>query len=155
MCSDLVSIECRDKTVELKEPAGARWKKGSLEDTIYSGEPDVVDEWGEFYLPEIVRMKVEGVVEGTSCPSDQLVLMTCEDGKLFAYDGAELHLVASSMKKLCEEGISYPGSKRYILQRGGLQRHGELWLWSNSWEQTALRFLNLLVDHLRALTTVY
>ncbi|XP_033980803.1 uncharacterized protein LOC117478044 [Trematomus bernacchii] len=110
---DYVSKENRHKIFELKKTAGATLKIGPLEDTIYSEEPDVVNGWGEFYLPEIVRMQVVGVVEGTSCPWDQLVLMICEDGKLYAYDGAKLHLVASSMEQLCEEGISYPGSKTY------------------------------------------
>ncbi|KAL3044092.1 hypothetical protein OYC64_003847 [Pagothenia borchgrevinki] len=111
--SDLVTKEYKHETFELKKPAGARWKIGPLEDTIYRGEPKVVNEWGQFYLPEIVSMQVVGVVEGTSCPSNQLVLMTCEDGKLYAYDGEELHLVASSMEQLLEEGIRYPGSKTY------------------------------------------
>ncbi|KAI4818322.1 hypothetical protein KUCAC02_011666 [Chaenocephalus aceratus] len=110
---DCVSKENRHKIFELKKTAGATLKIGPLEDTIYSEEPKVVNGWGKFYLPEIVRMQVVGVVEGTSCPWDQLVLMICEDEKLFAYDGEELHLVASSPKQLDEEGISYPGSKTY------------------------------------------
>ncbi|KAF3833681.1 hypothetical protein F7725_024885 [Dissostichus mawsoni] len=68
---------------------------------------------GEILSPEIVSMQVVGVVEGTSCPWDQLVLMICEDGKLYAYDEEELHLVASSLKQLDEEGIEYPASKTY------------------------------------------
>ncbi|XP_033980958.1 uncharacterized protein LOC117478151 [Trematomus bernacchii] len=103
----------RHKIFELKKPAGATLKIGPLEDTIYSEKSKVVNGWGEFYLPEIVSMQVVGVVEGTSCPWDQLVLMICEDENLYAYDGEELHLVASSMEQLLEEGISYPGSKTY------------------------------------------
>ncbi|KAA8586156.1 hypothetical protein FQN60_007725, partial [Etheostoma spectabile] len=60
-------------------------------------------------------MQVLGVVEGTSCPCEQLVLMTCEDRRVYAYDGEgeELHLVASSLDQLRLEGIEYPASKTY------------------------------------------
>ncbi|KAI9522052.1 hypothetical protein NQZ68_040168 [Dissostichus eleginoides] len=109
---DCVSKE-RHEIFELKKPAGATLEIGPLEDTIYSEQLKVVNGWGKFYLPEIVSMQVVGVVEGTSCPSDQLVLMICEDEKLYAYDGVELHLVASSPKQLDEEGIEYPASKTY------------------------------------------
>ncbi|XP_033980955.1 uncharacterized protein LOC117478147 [Trematomus bernacchii] len=123
---DCVSKE-RHEIFELKKPAGAKLKIGPLEDTIYRGKPDVVDEWGEFYLPEIVSMQVVGVVEGTSCPWDQLVLMICEDGKLFAYDGEELHLVASNMKQVDEKGIRYPGSKRYYKGQAFKDKTEEDW----------------------------
>ncbi|AWP04897.1 Hypothetical protein SMAX5B_016246 [Scophthalmus maximus] len=45
-------------------------------------------------------MQVFGVVEGTSCPYGQLVLMTCEDKRLYSYDGEELHVVALSLDQL-------------------------------------------------------
>lgn len=110
--SDLVSKN-KHKTFVLKNPASAKWRIGDLDDTIYREEDDEVNGWGKFYLPEIVNMQVVGVVEGTSCPCDQLVLMTCEDRKLYAYDGDELHVVASSLQQLRDEGIEYPSSERY------------------------------------------
>ncbi|XP_038580021.1 uncharacterized protein LOC119906758 isoform X2 [Micropterus salmoides] len=98
----------------LKKPAGATFIEGGLNDTIYRDRPDEVNGWGKFYLPDIVSMQVVGVVEGTSCPCDQLVLMTCEDKKLYAYDGEELHQVASSMDTLLQKGeIEYPSSISY------------------------------------------
>ncbi|XP_039679235.1 uncharacterized protein LOC120573517 isoform X2 [Perca fluviatilis] len=104
----------RHKTLNLKNPAGATWKIGDLDDTIYSGEDYEVDGWEKFYLPEKVSMQVVGVVKGISCPCDQLVLMTCsEDTQVYAYDGEKLHLVASSLKQLRDEGIKYPGSRTY------------------------------------------
>uniref|UniRef100_A0A3P9DL66 Uncharacterized protein n=1 Tax=Maylandia zebra TaxID=106582 RepID=A0A3P9DL66_9CICH len=84
-----------------------------LENTKYNGDDDEVNAWGKFYLPEIVKMQVIGVVKGTSCPCDELVLMTREDKKLYGYDGEELHLVASSFLELCDKTIEYPASKRY------------------------------------------
>ncbi|KAM6911720.1 uncharacterized protein PEZ65_015942 [Lycodopsis pacificus] len=103
----------KHETIDLKTPAGATWRVGDLEDTIYSGKDNVVNGWNKFYLPDIVNMKVMGVVEGTSCPCDQLVLMTCEDRKLYAYDGDELHLVASSLKQLSLFGMEYPAAESY------------------------------------------
>ncbi|KAG7999422.1 hypothetical protein GBF38_000527, partial [Nibea albiflora] len=58
-------------------------------------------------------MQVIGVVEETLCPCDELVLMTCEDRKVYSYDGEELHVVAASLEELCYEGIEYPASKSY------------------------------------------
>ncbi|TDH04390.1 hypothetical protein EPR50_G00151420 [Perca flavescens] len=112
--SGLVS-ENRHNRVPLKIPAGATWTIGTLEDTIYLGEDDEVNGWSKCYLPKPVHMQVLGVVEGTSCPCEQLVLMTCEDRRVYAYDGEgeELHLVASSLDQLRHAEIEYPASKTY------------------------------------------
>ncbi|XP_022603367.1 uncharacterized protein LOC111223482 [Seriola dumerili] len=109
---DCVS-KCKGKRISLQNPADATLIIGDLEDTIYRERPDEVNGWGKFYLPKTVTMQVIGVVEGTSCPCDQLVLMTCEDKKLYAYDGEELHLVASSLHQLWTEGIKFSASKSY------------------------------------------
>ena len=108
--SDLVS-KFKGKTFLLKKPAGATLKKADLDDTIYSKEDK--NGWEKFYLPKVVSMQVVGVVEEILCPWDQPVLMTCEDGKIYAYDGEELHVVASSLKQLYDKGIEYPASKSY------------------------------------------
>lgn len=97
----------------LKKPAGAKLRKAGVEDTVYKDYPDDVDDWGKFYLPKTVTMEVIGVVEGISCLCDQLVLMTCEDKQVYAYDEEELHVVASSMEELLNEGINYPASETY------------------------------------------
>ncbi|XP_039663716.1 uncharacterized protein LOC120563554 [Perca fluviatilis] len=112
--SDFV-FKNRHKTIALKNPAGARLKIGGLEDTVYKGNVGKLNGWGKFYLPKIVKMEVLGVVEGTSCPCDQLVLMTCENRKLYAFDGEEeeLHMVAESLEKLSEKGLMYPSSQSY------------------------------------------
>nr|XP_040044749.1 uncharacterized protein LOC120826469 isoform X31 [Gasterosteus aculeatus aculeatus] len=106
-------FEHKDKTIILKNPAGATLTFGSIDETIYRGKKNVLNGWNKFYLPDIVSMQVLGVVTGTSCPGDHLVLMTCEDKKLYAYDGEELHLVASSLEQLRNEGIEYPADKSY------------------------------------------
>uniref|UniRef100_A0A8C9XCV4 Uncharacterized protein n=1 Tax=Sander lucioperca TaxID=283035 RepID=A0A8C9XCV4_SANLU len=101
------------QTFTLRSPAGARLKIGGLKDTDYNDEKLIG--WRNFYLPEIVKMEVVGLVEGTSYPCDQLVLMTCEDRKVYAFDGEEeeLHMVAKSLEKLGEKGLKYPSSESY------------------------------------------
>ncbi|TDH04388.1 hypothetical protein EPR50_G00151390 [Perca flavescens] len=113
--SDFVS-DYRHKTVSLINPSGAKLTIGDLEDTMYRGKNDEVNGWGKFYLPEKVTMEVIGVVEGTSCPCDELVLMICcEDAQVYAYDGEEeeLHLVASSLDQVLHVGIEYPATTSY------------------------------------------
>lgn len=103
----------KGKTVTLKHPAGATWTIEDLDGTIYKDSKRTVNGWGKFYLPNCVNMKVVGVAHGTPYPCDQLVLMTCEDEKVYAYDEEELHEVASSLLQLCNGGICYPASKSY------------------------------------------
>ena len=113
--------ENKGKTAPLERPAGAAWKIGDVNDTIYSGKKDEVNGWGKFYLPDEVKMQVLGVVERISCPCEQLVLMTCENEKVYAYDGEELHEVASSLEELSNEGMEYPSSISYY--RGEAFKH--------------------------------
>lgn len=96
----------------LKTPADAMWIVGDLEDTIYSDRDSEVNGWGNFYLPDIVTMQVIGRAEGIPC-SSQLVLMTCKDKRVYAYDGEELHVVAPSLEDLAKKGMEYPGPKIY------------------------------------------
>nr|XP_040044750.1 uncharacterized protein LOC120826469 isoform X32 [Gasterosteus aculeatus aculeatus] len=103
----------KNERIPLKNPAGATLTIGNVDETFYRGKKNVLNGWNKFYLPDIVSMQVLGVVTGTSCPGDHLVLMTCEDKKLYAYDGEELHLVASSLEQLRNEGIEYPADKSY------------------------------------------
>ncbi|MEQ2218843.1 hypothetical protein XENOCAPTIV_008861 [Xenoophorus captivus] len=103
----------RYQPLSLKNPPGSMLKIATLEDTIYRDKPDEVNGWGMYYLPEMVNMEVLGVVEGTSCPSDELVLMTCEDRRLYAYDGEELHVVAPSLLQLENGEIVYPSKESY------------------------------------------
>uniref|UniRef100_A0A668SI58 Uncharacterized protein n=1 Tax=Oreochromis aureus TaxID=47969 RepID=A0A668SI58_OREAU len=103
----------RNQQFTLKNPPGAILRIVGLEDTMYRGKLDEVNGWGRFYLPEIVNMQVFGVVEGTSCPCDELVLMNHDGKKIYAYDGEKLHLVASSLQELLDKGIEYPASESY------------------------------------------
>lgn len=103
----------KHKTVSLKNPPGAKWMLGGLEDTIYTGNNDIMYEWGNFYLPDSVKMQVVGTVDGMSYPCDELVLMICDDGMMYVYDGEELHVAASSLREFWNKGLEYPPPRSY------------------------------------------
>uniref|UniRef100_A0A3Q0QQH9 Uncharacterized protein n=1 Tax=Amphilophus citrinellus TaxID=61819 RepID=A0A3Q0QQH9_AMPCI len=104
----------KNKLLPLNKPAGAQLKMAAFEDTTYRDDPDELNRWGKFYLPKSVTMQVIGVVEGILSRFEEIVLMICgENQHVYAYDEEELHLVASSMKELCDVGIEYPGTTTY------------------------------------------
>lgn len=103
----------RHNSIHLHSPEGSRLTIGPVEDTEYRDRPAVVNGWGKFYLPNAVTMQVIGYVTGTPYPCDQLVLMTCNDQKVYGYDGDELHLVANCLDQMREEGIAYPAFQSY------------------------------------------
>ncbi|XP_070777773.1 uncharacterized protein [Enoplosus armatus] len=149
--SDLVSTH-KHKTFLLKNPAGARWTIGDLDDTIYRGKHDELNEWGKLYIPDIVSMQVVGVVKGTSCP--ELVLMTCEDKKLYAYDGEKMHVVASRLEQLDKKEINYPASKSYykgeafkdMAAEQRMTREEEFLKKEDPFRRNALWIVNLMVN---------
>lgn len=110
--SDFVSKN-KGSTVPLNMPEGATLRIADLCDTIYRDSHDEVNGWGKFYLPKTVNMQVFAIVEVVSGPCGQLVLMTCEDKKVYAYDEEGLHLVAKSLDKLRVNGLKYPAYKTY------------------------------------------
>uniref|UniRef100_A0A3Q3BJE7 Uncharacterized protein n=1 Tax=Kryptolebias marmoratus TaxID=37003 RepID=A0A3Q3BJE7_KRYMA len=112
LVSDLV-LEHAAQCFPLNHPPGSVLRIAALEDTIYRDKRDKVNAWDKFYLPKIVKMQVLGILEGVSCSSDELVLMTCEDRKLYAYDGEELHVVALGLDQLERKRIEYPSDVTY------------------------------------------
>lgn len=69
-------------------------------------------EWGNFYLPDMVHMEVLGFMEGIL--EEPLVLMTCEDKKVYGFDGEQLHLVSPSLETFKkDQTIQYPGSQTF------------------------------------------
>ncbi|KAM3595997.1 uncharacterized protein V6R79_006617 [Siganus canaliculatus] len=125
--ADYVS-KFRRMSCPLKNPDDATWIIGDLEDTIYNARESEVNGWGKFYLPDIVTMQVIGRAEGIPCES-QLVLMTCKDKRIYAYDGEELHVVAESLEDLAKTGMEYPGTKIYY--KGEAFKH----MTKNDWDK--------------------
>lgn len=88
------------------------WKLGTFEDSIFKDDRAMQEEWEECYLPDHMRMQVLGEVRHTSRDSaiSSLVLMVCEDSKVYAYADRYLHLVAQNMKALLTAGITFPST---------------------------------------------
>lgn len=63
--------------------------------------------WQNLYLPNPTKMVVFGIVEDVPClaPAQQLVILVAEDGKVYAYEEEELHLVGDSVQKFLHEGL--------------------------------------------------
>ncbi|KAM9738229.1 uncharacterized protein ACNS7B_013647 isoform 2-T3 [Menidia menidia] len=110
--SNIVS-QLRKETFTLPRPAGATLTVGPVEDSVYGDDPGTLNGCGKFFLPSPVKMQAVGFVVGTPFPCEQLLVMTGEDKAVYAFDGDELHLVASSLNELCSQGIIYPASKSY------------------------------------------
>ncbi|XP_060760895.1 uncharacterized protein LOC132870918 isoform X2 [Neoarius graeffei] len=85
--------------------------------TVYAGNDDQLEAWKDFYLPERMEMVVIGAIDDFPCDAFdlQLVLLLCEDGKIYAYEDEELHLVARSVNELFETGLTFPGLECYKL----------------------------------------
>uniref|UniRef100_A0A1A7WV53 US22 family protein n=1 Tax=Iconisemion striatum TaxID=60296 RepID=A0A1A7WV53_9TELE len=124
--SNLVS-QMRYKRFSLTSPDGATLTIGPLEDTEYKDKPDEVNGCSKFYLPTQLQLQVIGYVEGVSFNCEQLILMINENGEFYGYDGDQMHLVASSMKNLSQDGLDYPSSKSYYYGEAFKDKTQEDW----------------------------
>ncbi|XP_053474026.1 GTPase IMAP family member 7-like isoform X2 [Ictalurus furcatus] len=107
-----VASDNRGTEIKLKKVEEYSFKVGTLEETSYKDEPDMIDEWEQFYLPEHMFMEVIGVLEEFT-DDDDLVLMVCEDEKVFAFEDETLHLVSNNLEELFKNGLQFPGTERY------------------------------------------
>uniref|UniRef100_A0A1A8KLB4 US22 family protein n=1 Tax=Nothobranchius kuhntae TaxID=321403 RepID=A0A1A8KLB4_NOTKU len=105
--------ERRSTTFILTNPAGATLTLGPMKDTEYKDKPEEVNGCSKFYLPTKLQFQVIGYVEGVSFTCEQLILMINENGEFYGYDGDQMHLVASSIEELIQNGLDYPSSKSY------------------------------------------
>ncbi|MCJ8750265.1 hypothetical protein PDJAM_G00260550 [Pangasius djambal] len=110
-----VVLNHRQSQIAIKNLEKCNFRVGTLDDTSYKDEPDILEEWEQYYLRENMKMEVIGVFEEFPCNSlyAELVLMVCEDGKVFAYEDEQMHLVAKSLKKLFDYGLQFPGIEQY------------------------------------------
>lgn len=116
------------KTYKLNSPAGATWTGGDLNYTIY------IDICAGQFLPE-KGCSVLGVVERLLFSGEQLVLMTCEDRKIYHISTKETSCSPYSGIAL-KRALTSP--VRELLLWKGFQRHSEtlkpssgLPVWSN------------------------
>ncbi|TSO05470.1 Growth factor receptor-bound protein 10 [Bagarius yarrelli] len=103
--------------ISLVKPKSYSVRVCGQDDTVYKGNEDQLEAWKDFYLPERMEMVVIGAIDDFSCEAFglQLVLLLCEDGKIYAYDDEVLHLVARNVKELHETGLTFPGFESYNL----------------------------------------
>ncbi|XP_062393501.1 uncharacterized protein LOC134080900 [Sardina pilchardus] len=89
------------------------WKIGDFEDTIFKDDKTHLENWQEQYLPDHMRMQVLGTIRDNSCTPGcpEIVLLLCEDRKIFAYRELEMHFLANNLEELFGEGICFPGKK--------------------------------------------
>lgn len=101
--------------IPLINPKGYSVRVCGQDDTVYSGNEDQLEAWKDFYLPERMEMVVIGAVDDFPCDAFglQLVLLLCEDGKVYAYEDEVLHLVARNVKELLDNGLTFPGLESY------------------------------------------
>lgn len=101
--------------IPLINPKGYSVRVCGQDDTVYRGNKDQLEAWKDFYLPERTEMVVIGAVDDFPCDAFglQLVLLLCEDGKVYTYEDEVLHLVARNVKELLDNGLTFPGLESY------------------------------------------
>ncbi|XP_072259520.1 uncharacterized protein [Pyxicephalus adspersus] len=82
-----------------------------LEGTIYSGDTYTLESWEELYLPEPTKMEVLGVLENKKgmVPFPQWLVLLGQDGHVYGYGDDTLHLLATRLKNLLNDGIKNTG----------------------------------------------
>ncbi|XP_075072834.1 uncharacterized protein LOC142161262 [Mixophyes fleayi] len=78
-----------------------------LNGTICMGQKYMLEAWQHLYLPKSTRMEVLGTLEcsGSMAPTLQWIILVAENGKIYAYEHEELHLIAMSLRQFVEKGF--------------------------------------------------
>ncbi|XP_072414769.1 uncharacterized protein [Chiloscyllium punctatum] len=124
LVTDKVDLH-RGKTVKLQ--TNVPLTIGGLDDTIYWGRLDLLKCWQDLYLPQRMDMVVLGVIESYPClaPGLQLVILTGNDGSVFAYEEEMLHKIANNLEELFCQGPVFPGTNIYEYGRGFRPKNNE------------------------------
>ncbi|XP_066522560.1 uncharacterized protein [Hoplias malabaricus] len=101
--------------IPLVKPKSYNLRVCGQEDTVYAGNDDQLDSWEDHYLSERKKMQVIGAIDDFSCEAfgRQLVLLLCEDKRVYAYEDEVLHVVAESLEALFDSGVIFPGKEVY------------------------------------------
>ncbi|XP_076139226.1 uncharacterized protein LOC143122252 [Alosa pseudoharengus] len=104
----------RHEEITLNKPF--KWRIGPFEDTIFEGDITFLDNWQERYLPDYMLMQVLGTITSNVCTEgcSEVVLLACEDRKVYALYEMEMHLVADNLKELFNEGMCFPGKTMFL-----------------------------------------
>lgn len=116
--ADFVKQNCTS-SIPLEKPKNTCLRICGQDGTVYAGNEEELEAWKDFYLPERMEMEVIGAIDYFPCEAFglQLVLLFCEDGKIYAYEDEVLHLVAMNLEDLLLSGMVFPGIETF--------KHGE------------------------------
>ncbi|XP_073714544.1 uncharacterized protein [Misgurnus anguillicaudatus] len=114
--ASFVKCNC-SSTIPLVKPNNCSLRICGLDGTVYAGNEEQLEAWKDLYLPERMEMEVIGAIDYFPCDAFglQLVLLLCEDGKVYAYEDEVLHLVAMNLKELLQDGMVFPGCETFNL----------------------------------------
>ncbi|XP_065144520.1 uncharacterized protein [Paramisgurnus dabryanus] len=114
--ASFVKCNC-SSTIPLAKPNNCSLRICGQDGTVYAGDEEQLEAWKDFYLPERKEMEVIGAIDYFPCDAFglQLVLLLCEDGKVYAYEDEVLHLVAKNLKELLQDGMVFPAHETFKL----------------------------------------
>lgn len=114
--ADFVKQNC-NSTIPLEKPKNTDFRICGQDGTVYAGNEEQLEAWKDFYLPERMEMEVIGAIDYFPCDAFglQLVLLLCEDGKIYACEDEVLHLVAMDLEDLLQSGMVFPGIETFKL----------------------------------------
>ncbi|KAG7460212.1 hypothetical protein MATL_G00218740 [Megalops atlanticus] len=96
----------RGARIPLKSPNGFTLRVADLEGTIYWGRKEMLETWGELYLPEPEEMVVLGAIDNFPSLAEglQLIVLVDSHNRVYFYENEELHHVARRVKDFLTTG---------------------------------------------------
>lgn len=102
---DLVS-KYRGLRFPLNSPKGFTLRVTGLDGTVYWGREEMLEMWGELYLPDPERMVVIGAIDHVPSLAEglQLIVLIDSKGRVYFYENEVMHHVAQSVEDLLKNG---------------------------------------------------
>ncbi|KAG7460213.1 hypothetical protein MATL_G00218750 [Megalops atlanticus] len=96
----------RGVRIPLKSPNGFTLRVADLDGTIYWGRKEMLETWGELYLPEPEEMVVLGAIDNFPSLAEglQLIVLVDSHNRVYFYENEELHHVAHRVKDFLTTG---------------------------------------------------
>ncbi|XP_063817256.1 uncharacterized protein LOC135056253 [Pseudophryne corroboree] len=114
---DLVSkfVQKNKETLFPLKTNGIYLRICDLNGTNYMGQKYMLEGWQHLYLERSTQMEILGTLEcsGSMATTLQWIILVAEDGNIYAYEDEELHVIASSLRELVENGIQLGKSHPY------------------------------------------
>lgn len=105
---------------------------GPVEDTEYKDKPGELHGCSKFYLPTQNDLVIIGYATDTPYYCNQLIIMVDQLGRLYGYDGDEVHLLADDFKQQQRHGddvieLYYPSLNSYYYGQAFENVTAEFW----------------------------